>query len=435
MREFPLTVGPPPSGGLRLRAASSTLETGEAVPLALTVDGGAVAHPHWAVSPGGATVYPDHTLVAEEPGTYVFSATLCDRSARTSITVAPRDLQGGWVKVGRASAPVREIDVWVFEGLDGRDYAYTGSYGAQMRAYDVTDPASPVLTDSVMVPGRRVNDVLVSGDATFAVITQENDPDRHNGIIVLDLDPAHPTIAAHYWEGLTAGIHTTWIEDDLVYAVNDGTRDVHILDVSDIHHPREVGRWGLDTDRKALHDLMVADGLAYLSYWDDGLVILDVGAGIAHGTPTEPALVSRINYPAGNTHTAWRWKDYVFVGDEIFSSRYSPHAPSDPRGYIHVMDGPQRVGRRRRALRRLLSAWLEGRRSLRRRPERGPLPPGARDRLLPDRDERPGERGGAGTRQPDQRVYGRRAQGVCLRDRRQLGAVGDEARLPGRRRR
>lgn len=339
VREFPIDVAPPVTGELALRAVKTHVETGEAVRLTLTAGGREVARPQWWVSSQGATVDTDNTFVAEKPGTYTIAAMLGERSARTTIEVALRDLPGGWVKVGRASAPVREIDLWVFEARDGRDYAYTGSYGAQMRVYDVTDPASPVFTDSVPVPGRRVNDVMVSDDATFAVITQENDPDRHNGIIVLDLaDPAHPVIASHYWEDLTAGIHTTWIEGELVYAVNDGTRDVHIIDVGDIRHPRQVGRWGLDTERKALHDLMIVDGLAYLAYWDDGLVILDVGAGIAGGTPTEPTFVSRINYPAGNTHTAWRWKDYVFVGDEIFPNRYSPDAPSDPRGFIHVID-------------------------------------------------------------------------------------------------
>jgi hypothetical protein len=41
-----------------------------------------------------------------------------------------------------------------------------------------------------------------------------------------------------------------------------------------------VGRWGLSTPGRYLHDVWVDDGLAYLSYWDDGMVVLDVGNGI-----------------------------------------------------------------------------------------------------------------------------------------------------------
>ena len=61
---------------------------------------------------------------------------------------------------------------------------------------------------------------------------------------------------------------------------------------------KEVARWevqgtivrtypspfGDSTGGRYLHDVQVKDGLAYLAYWRDGLVILDVGAGIKGGT-------------------------------------------------------------------------------------------------------------------------------------------------------
>ena len=76
----------------------------------------------------------------------------------------------------------------------------------------------------------------------------------------------------------------------------------------------------------------VRDGLLYASYLNDGLVILDVGNGIKGGSPSNPQLVSQYKYDLvalravpeaggtqviGGTHTAWRYKNYVFVGDEI----------------------------------------------------------------------------------------------------------------------
>jgi len=349
--EAPVEVVAAPAGELSIEASGRRVRTGDAVELRVTVDGEAIEHPRWWVSPRGAAIEADGWFVAEEPGVYQVMATLGERRAVTTIEAEPREYGGGLLKVGHVASPARTSDLWVFEGRDGRDYAYFGTFAAQMRAYDVTDPANPVFTDSVVVDGRRVNDVKVNADATVAVITLENDPNRQNGIVTLDItEPAHPRILAHYHEGLTGGIHNTVIEGDLVYAVNDGTRDVHILDISDPAEPVQVGRWGLDSPRKALHDLWIADGLAYLSYWDDGLVVLDVGKGIAGGTPTEPAFVSRINYPSGNTHVAWPWKNYVFLGDEIFPSRYSPDAPSDPRGFMHVIDvsdpfHPREVGK------------------------------------------------------------------------------------------
>jgi len=45
-----------------------------------------------------------------------------------------------------------------------------------------------------------------------------------------------------------------------------------------------------------LHDVDVQDGLLYASYWDDGLVILDIGNGIKGGSPSSPQLVSQFKY-------------------------------------------------------------------------------------------------------------------------------------------
>jgi hypothetical protein len=161
-----------------------------------------------------------------------------------------------------------------------------------MYAWDVTDPTNPVITDSVKVDGRRQNDVKINADATLAIITSEGASNRRNGFTILDIsDAAHPTIITHFTEGLTGGVHNVWIEGDIVYAVHNGTNAVHIVDISDPVNPVNVGRWQVENPARSLHDIMVLDGLAYLSYWDDGLVVLDVGAGIKGGTPIEPQFV------------------------------------------------------------------------------------------------------------------------------------------------
>ena len=189
-----------------------------------------------------------------------------------------------------------------------------------------------------MVDARVVNDVKINDDATVAVITREGASSRRNGMVLLDItNPAHPTILSEFDTNLTGGVHNTWINGDVVYAVHDGTNAMHIVDISDPVNPEHVGRWEVrpgDED-KNLHDIWAEDGLAYLSYWDDGLVILDVGAGIKGGTPREPQFVSQYKYPIGNTHTAYRHGNYVFVGDEIFGCA---ECTNGPRGYIHVID-------------------------------------------------------------------------------------------------
>lgn len=303
-------------------------------------------YPEWSVSGGGAEIEADGTegvFVAERPGTYRITAMYGEgQAAVASAEVTARMEEAELVRVGRgAAAEHHSGDTWVFEGADGRDYAYVGTFMYDwMKVWDVTNPAAPVLTDSVQLDARRINDVKIHGNNRIGILTREGASDRQNGIVVLDLaDPAHPSIISEYKRTVPGGVHNVWIEDDLVYAVHNGTSDIHIVDISDPAVPDEVGRWGMpESDHKSLHDVIVQDGYAYLSYWDDGAVTLDVGAGTHGGTPTEPAFVSRYKYPAGNTHTAWRAGRYLFVGDEIFPDDWNADAPIEARGYIHVLD-------------------------------------------------------------------------------------------------
>ncbi len=292
----------------------------------------------------GAEVFADGAFVAETPGTFQVLATAGTFAAEALVQATAREAASGVDLVGRGAVPhVATSDLWVFEGRDGRDYAYTGTHarggGNRMFVWDVTDAGQPVLTDSVVVDGRVINDVKVNGDASWAIITREGASNRRNGMVVLDLaEPAHPTVLTQFSDSLTGGIHNVWINGDVVYAINDGTLAMHIIDMSNPAHPRHAGRWELrpGDQNKYLHDVWSDGRYAYLSYWDDGLVILDIGAGTHGGTPLAPTFVSRIAYGMGHTHTAYREGDYVFVGDEIFDC--DDCDINGPRGYIHVMD-------------------------------------------------------------------------------------------------
>jgi hypothetical protein len=114
---------------------------------------------------------------------------------------------------------------------------------------------------------------------------------------------------------------------------------MRVIDFQDVKNPKEVGRWEVDnslvrkitgpdgsesTGGRYLHDVQIKDGLAYLAYWRDGLVILDVGSGIKGGTPEKPQFVSqlRMNYHElygdgwlAGAHAVFRYKNYVFVGE------------------------------------------------------------------------------------------------------------------------
>ncbi|MFN2384314.1 MAG: LVIVD repeat-containing protein, partial [Gemmatimonadota bacterium] len=337
--EQDLVVSVAVPGRLALTAPAGTIRTGDVFSIAPTVGGRPLTgdeFPAYAVTGPDGRVYPDGAFVAEEPGEYLVVANYLDASATTAVRVEPRAHDRQFELVGRAGVPgAHTADIWV-----NGNAAYLGTFNDPwLRVMDISDPAHPVVTDSLSVDARRINDVMMNPAQNFAIMTREGAANRVNGIVVLDItDRLHPTIASEYTETVSGGVHTTWIVGELVYAAHNGTSDMHIIDVSDRANPREVGRWGLGTPNRTLHDIFVKDGIAYLSYWDDGLVILDLGGGGKGGTPTAPTFISRTYYPEGNTHTAWRWKDYVFVGDEIFPTQWDMDRPIDASGYIHVLD-------------------------------------------------------------------------------------------------
>ncbi len=330
-------------GDVSLDPPDAQVRTGDVV--RFSAKAGVDLYPEWSVAGVGAEIRGEGgtgVFVAEEPGEYRVTAVYGDGAATALVTASARIEEAELIQVGRgASAEHHSGDTWVFEGADGRDYAYVGTFMYDwMKAWDVTDPSRPVLTDSVQLDARRINDVKIHSSNRLGILTREGASDRRNGIVILDLaEPAHPRVLTEYKETVSGGVHNVWIEGDLIYAVHNGTSDIHIIDISTPSAPKEVGRWGMpDSDHKSLHDVIVQDGYAYLSYWDDGAVTLDVGAGTHGGTPTEPVFVSAFSYPSGNTHTAWRSGRYLFVGDEIFPDDWNPEAPIEARGYIHVLD-------------------------------------------------------------------------------------------------
>ncbi len=302
-------------------------------------------YPVWEASGGGlymSSEGAEGVFVAEEPLDYSITAHIGETIQRSIILpVEPRIHKETLVAVGRGAISHHHSgDMWAFEGVDGQNYAYVGTFMHDwMKVFDVTAPERPLLTDSLQVDARRINDVKIHEGNRLAVITREGASNRRNGIVILDLsDPAHPEIFSEYTQTVTGGVHNVWIEGDLIYACHNGTNALHIIDISDPIHPKEVGRWELDREEKTLHDVIIQEGYAYLSYWDDGVVVLDVGAGSHGGTAINPVVVSRLSYPEGNTHVAWRHGRYLFVGDEIWPDNYNVSKPLDARGYIHVLD-------------------------------------------------------------------------------------------------
>ena len=321
--------------------------------------------PAWTMAPGGGLIDEDGTFVGNETGTYTVSASFGAASGDANVRVRARDVRRVATKVGRLPL-TKQLTAEFWPHPNGRN-AYLSTIGDRVYALDISDPSSPRITDSVMVDARVINDVMSTADGKHAVLTRENASSRRNGIVVLSLeDPAHPKQIAEYTETVSGGVHSAFVYTQAkhgthVYLTDDATGSMRVIDLNDPRNPKEIGRW--QTDRaptgRVLHDIDVQDGLAYLSYWNDGLVILDIGNGMKGGTPNAPTLVSQLKYDLDDlyrnveaeggpgfirgTHTAWRHKNYIFVGDEVFSA--TPQGVTMPgmglgkaNGRLHVID-------------------------------------------------------------------------------------------------
>jgi hypothetical protein len=301
--------------------------------------------PTWTFSPGDGQLTPDGRFVAYRPGDYQVTANVGTRSASTIVHVAERNVRRPVTVVGRVPRTLFPTsEVWIHP--NGK-VAYLGTHGGGDRVYaiDISDPANPRIVDSIQANTRLVNDMQTTADGNFMVLTREGAADRKNGIVIADThDPLHPKEISQFTDGVAAGVHSVYIYEHptygrYVFITNDGTGAIDIVNITEPAKPVRAGEWRTDRPDpgRYVHDLDIVDGLMYASYWNDGLVILDIGNGKFGGKPDKPVLVSQFKYDLDSlyrdveavsspgftrgTHTAWRQRDggkYVFIADEVY---------------------------------------------------------------------------------------------------------------------
>jgi len=310
-------------------------------------------------APGASGLVVDGKFVGETPGVYTILANAGDLVARRTIDVRPREAVREIEILGQGTVDdVHTSDLWVYEGVDGRDYAVTGTWGGDgwAKFWDVTDPANIQLVSEIQVDARTVNDVKVSPDGRYAALSREGNSARANGPVLIDLaDPRNPVIAGYVEDArITGGVHNMFATDDYLYALAGGDKYM-IFDVRDIYAPTYVSEYNHPDSR--IHDVWVYDGIAYSSEWGNGVVVVDVGNGRWGGTVENPVFVTNVPYPVGRTHAAFPYyqestgKVYLFLGDEIMARGGAAWAgaglnripqqggtPSVTDGYIHIID-------------------------------------------------------------------------------------------------
>jgi len=350
---------------LTVQPATTEARTGDVVHFTATAAGAGGGHTkdpsvRWSISGEGATVYPDGGFVAEKAGTYVVVASSGQHSAAASVVVRPRNVEREMDVVGHVPFPDMQMsEEWIIG-----HHAYMASVADKLFVYDISDPANPKQLDSLKVDARLINDVSTTPDEKIGVFTREGASNRKNGIVFLDTsDASHLKVLSEYTATVSGGVHSAYVDGHDVYLTDDATGSMRVIDFQDPKHPKEVARWqtenatavtintgmGSMTSGRYLHDLQVKDGLAYLAYWRDGLIILDVGNGMAGGSPENPKLVSQYKFNhyelygdgwLAGTHSVFRYKNYLFVGDEVFPGIFELEDKDriPVRAICHVMD-------------------------------------------------------------------------------------------------
>ena len=347
--------------GISVQPVNTTARTGDVVRFNTLIQGANESYaPRWAVSGDGATIDEEGGFVADLPGTYVITAAIGDKISNASVVVTPRNAERELEVIGRA--PLKDLEgaeLWIIG-----NYLYYSTIADRFFVYDISDPANPKLTDTVKVDARIINDISTTADGKILVISREGASNRKNGIAFYDTsDPAHPKPISEYTATVTGGVHSAFVDGHYVYLTDDATGSMRVIDFADAKNPKEVARWqvenptvtmvktadGEEVGGRYLHDLQIKDGLAYLAYWRDGLIVLDVGNGMKGGSPEKPQLVSQLRFNHnelyGNgwlagSHSVFRYKNYVFVGDEVFPPIFDIHGTKriPVRGIVHVVD-------------------------------------------------------------------------------------------------
>ncbi len=384
------TVLPNPVAKVQIEMPETQMRTGDVIHLkasALRANGSAVAgYPiTWSYTytpddsiapagiPGGAGIVQYDRFAANYPGRYSLIAQAGNAIARQTIQVTPRDVRQRIQVSSRGNInSTHTSDLWPWTGKDGRDYVLVGTWGGDGYGlvFDITDMDNIVKTDSIKVDARTINDVTVSPDGRYGVLSREGASNRVNGVVILDLAvPAHPKIAATFDTELTGGVHNMFATNDYLFAVSGGAKYV-IIDVKDIYKPKYVSEYRHPNAR--IHDLWVRDGIAYSAQGGVGVVVVDVGNGKYGGSIENPKLIT--TYKVNSGHEIYPYfqkstgRTYLFIGDEEMSRRgrvfegsgYSLSGadgrpprngvPQTSGGYTHIVDftdpmNPMAVGR------------------------------------------------------------------------------------------
>lgn len=195
--------------------------------------------------------------------------------------------------------------------------AAMGESQGRLHLWDVTDPANPVQRGSVGDPRGKIHDVYVDGDMVVGCFLWL-------GWAFIDVtDPDAPVMGPLvYYDG--AATHNAWPSADGSYLfTTDETTNgrLRVWDIADRNAPFQVAEYVVDPGdgpHAIVHNVRVEGDLAYVGWYEAGVVVLDVS------DPTEPSLAGWFDtHPDATVGTfAGAWSA-IPRGDQVYVSNFS----------------------------------------------------------------------------------------------------------------
>ena len=189
-------------------------------------------------------------------------------------------------------------NVFVDNGSDLLYLCSTSSTGSNtpLRVLDVSNPSAPTPFIDLSPWVNYCHDIYVENDTAWI-------NSGGAGLFVMHVDET-PTVIGNLDDyPYQGGNHSGWwIPEDNVYILADETHGspLKVIDTSDMSDLQVVSFLSSEVDPASIpHNMMMRDGLVFVSYYHDGLQVFDVS------TPAEPKRIAWFDTFIESSHTGY----------------------------------------------------------------------------------------------------------------------------------
>ncbi len=230
-----------------------------------------------------------------------------------------------------AQVPV-EAHTLFTESRGGKLYAYFGAYDGKCPVFDISNPEAPVRLGTYDSLGSIVHDLMIDNGIAYLNAWEEGfhvvDYTNPSAPMLIGKWPQTPTRTSHSSWAFTSGGKKLALHGEEAYGAH--------LDIVDVQPGSPTFMTSIGTfktrDWVSIHNVMVVGGRAYMSYYQDGVRVLDLS------DPIKPKQLGYYNTwdPQADTTSSGFFEGAV--GIDVDPARKLVFIADSPRGLIILRD-------------------------------------------------------------------------------------------------